>query len=157
MRHLTTTLLKLYFFGGGTPSLMQASSIESILHKIDQLWGLDFDCEVTMEANPNSIEAKNFQAFRSAGINRISVGIQSLKDSALQFLGRQHSAQEARKAIEISQTYFDNSSFDLIYARPEQSVKEWEDELRDALQIAGPHLSLYQLTIEPATKFHIQQ
>lgn len=144
------------FFGGGTPSLMQAATVHEILSKINSLWGITDKTEMTLEANPNSVEAQKFQEFKSAGVNRISVGIQSLRSESLNFLGRKHSVDEAKSAIKIAQSVFENYSFDLIYARPEQTVAEWIDELEEALKMAGPHLSLYQLTIEPATKFFIQ-
>ena len=141
------------FFGGGTPSLMPISLIEAILNKIYSLYKVASDVEISLEANPTSSEALKFQNFKSLGINRLSIGVQSLIDQDLQFLGRQHSASEALKTIEIAEKYFNNFSFDLIYARPEQTLKSWEEELKQALKLDPPHLSLYQLTIEKGTEF----
>ena len=142
------------FFGGGTPSLMQATTIQILIEEADKLWGLDQNIEITMEANPTSTEAEQFKAFRHAGINRVSVGVQSLRDKDLSFLGREHSAAEALGAIEIARKHFDRMSFDMIYARPEQSLKDWETELREALALEPNHLSLYQLMIEESTAFY---
>lgn len=142
------------FFGGGTPSLMAPATIEAILSEADQLWGLDEDCEITLEANPTSVEAQKFKGFRAAGINRVSVGVQSLNDGDLKALGRQHSVTEAKEAVRLAAATFDRYSFDLIYARPNQTLQQWEKELAEALQMAGDHLSVYQLTIEPNTQFH---
>lgn len=144
------------FFGGGTPSLMQAATIQTLIEEADRIWGLAKDAEITMEANPTSTEAEQFKAFRQAGINRVSVGVQSLRDKDLSFLGREHSAAEALKAIEIARQHFDRMSFDMIYARPEQSLKDWETELQEALKLEPDHLSLYQLMIEEGTAFHTQ-
>jgi len=141
------------FFGGGTPSLMSTKLVEGIIDYVDKLYGLEKDCEITLEANPTSSEASKFKDFRNAGVNRLSIGIQSLNDSDLKFLGREHSAQEAIETIQIAQKNFDNYSFDLIYCLPKQSIKAWQLELREALNLAGKHLSLYQLTIELGTKF----
>lgn len=141
------------FFGGGTPSLMQPSTVEALLSHARTLWPYD-DLEITLEANPSSIEAGRFAAFRQAGINRVSIGVQSLRDDVLKFLERPHSASEARKAIEIAAKHFDRYSFDLIYGRPQQSVEDWAVELREALPLTRGHLSAYQLTIEPGTGFH---
>jgi len=141
------------FFGGGTPSLMQPRTIASILESISRYWSLAPDVEITMEANPTSIEATRLAGYRSAGVNRISIGVQSLHDADLRRLGRLHSADEARRAIQMAASVFDRYSFDLIYARPDQTVREWERELREALSLAAEHLSLYQLTIEPGTVF----
>jgi len=141
------------FFGGGTPSLMSPKTVEGIICAIHRHWGMAKDCEITLEANPTSIEADKFYDFRCAGINRVSVGIQSLRDESLQFLGREHSAAEALRALDIANTIFDRTSFDLIYARPHQTLEEWEKELREAVGYAKGHMSLYQLTIEDNTQF----
>jgi len=114
------------FFGGGTPSLMQAETVAAILEKTKQLWPYE-DVEITLEANPSSIESARFKAFREAGFNRVSIGVQSLRDDVLQFLERPHSAAEARQAIEIAAQYFDRYSFDLIYGRPDQNLDDWND------------------------------
>lgn len=143
------------FFGGGTPSLMPADTVQEILETINDLWAIDDKIEVTLEANPTSIEAQKFKGFRAAGINRVSVGIQSLKDEDLKFLGRKHNVREALQAIEIARENFERFSFDLIYARPGQSLQDWEAELRQAAALAGGHLSLYQLTIERSTPFYM--
>lgn len=141
------------FFGGGTPSLMRPDTAGAIIDKISDIWTLDDQAEITLEANPTSIEIDKFKAFKSNKINRVSIGIQSLNDEDLKFLGRQHSADEGRRAIEIAGDVFDRFSFDLIYARPHQTPKIWEAELGAALKLAGGHISLYQLTIEPQTPF----
>jgi putative oxygen-independent coproporphyrinogen III oxidase len=145
--------VKSVFFGGGTPSLMQADIVSSVLDAINNEWGMDDDCEITLETNPTSIEIAKFREFRAAGINRVSVGIQSLRDEQLQFLGREHNAKEALQAIDIAKEIFNRYTFDLIYARPGQALGEWEDELHNALDYAGGHLSLYQLMIEDGTYF----
>ncbi len=142
------------FFGGGTPSLMKPFVVEGILTHIHDLWEVEAGCEITLEANPTSIEADKFQAFREAGINRVSIGVQSLNDQDLKFLGRTHSAQEAIKAIEIADKIFERRSLDLIYARPDQTLQGWEEELTRALKIIKGHVSLYQLTIEQGTPFY---
>lgn len=144
------------FFGGGTPSLMEPQTVESVINMAQRLWHLSNDCEITLEANPTSIEIDKFRAFKSAGVNRVSVGVQSFDNTQLKFLGRQHDAGEAIRAIETAQAVFDRTSFDLIYARPNQTLKEWEAELAQALTHAADHISLYQLTIEPGTAFHTQ-
>ncbi|HZV21807.1 MAG TPA: radical SAM family heme chaperone HemW, partial [Hyphomicrobiales bacterium] len=141
------------FFGGGTPSLMLPQSVGLLLDEIAALWRMQDGCEITLEANPSSVEAQRFAGYRLAGVNRISVGVQSFDEDALRFLGRLHSAAEARQALEIAQRYFDRMSFDLIYARPDQSVGSWRAELASALGLAHGHLSLYQLTIERETAF----
>ncbi len=141
------------FFGGGTPSLMPLFLVEGILKKISQLWVLDENCEISLEANPTSFEATKFRALRDLGINRLSLGIQALNDEDLKFLGRQHSSLEAVSTIEIAAKIFDNFSFDLIYARPQQSIKSWTCELKRAIDFGTKHLSLYQLTIEKGTRF----
>jgi oxygen-independent coproporphyrinogen-3 oxidase len=141
------------FFGGGTPSLMQPETVAAILDRIAALWSVDPHAEITLEANPGSVEAGRFRGYRAAGVNRVSLGVQSLRDDILKSLGRIHSVAEAKAAIEIARSTFERFSFDLIYARPGQTLAAWKDELRDALAIAGQHLSLYQLTIEPETPF----
>lgn len=143
------------FFGGGTPSLMDPQSIEKIIDKINQISAFE-NIEITLEANPTSIEAQKFKDFKNAGINRVSIGIQSLNDDALKFLGREHSSSEAIGAVKVAASVFDNYSIDLIYARPEQTLQEWKTELNQALQYAKNHISLYQLTIEKGTDFYAQ-
>ncbi|MBM3580252.1 MAG: radical SAM family heme chaperone HemW, partial [Alphaproteobacteria bacterium] len=141
------------FFGGGTPSLMPIFLVEGILKKISELWEVSKDCEISLEANPTSSEASGFRALRDIGINRLSLGIQALNDEDLKFLGREHNTGEAIKTIETAAKIFDNFSFDLIYARPEQRLVDWSHELAQALSFGSKHLSLYQLTIEKGTKF----
>jgi oxygen-independent coproporphyrinogen-3 oxidase len=141
------------FFGGGTPSLMQPTNVGAILDTIARHWTLAPDVEVTLEANPTSVEATRFRGYRAAGVNRVSLGVQALDDAALAALGRLHSAAEALAAVAIARAAFPRYSFDLIYARPEQTVAAWRDELARAIGEAGDHLSLYQLTIEPDTPF----
>ncbi len=142
------------FFGGGTPSLMHPATAEKVLQAISAHWTVELDAEITLEANPSSVEAERFADFRRAGVNRVSLGVQSLHDDQLRFLGRLHNAAEARRAIEVANAHFDRVSFDLIYARPEQTIGEWRAELGEALKLAAGHLSLYQLTIEPGTAFY---
>jgi oxygen-independent coproporphyrinogen-3 oxidase len=142
------------FFGGGTPSLMPAETVDAALETIDRLWGLPAGTEVTLEANPTSAEAGRFAAFARAGVNRLSLGVQALNDDALKFLGRQHSAAEALAALELARAAFARISFDLIYARPGQSGAAWRAELSEALALGPEHISLYQLTIEEGTAFH---
>ncbi len=141
------------FFGGGTPSLMQPSSVVAILDAAGKHWSIAPDVEVTLEANPTSVEAERFKGFRAAGVNRVSLGVQALDDASLKELGRLHSAQEALDAVAIARKHFERYSFDLIYARPRQSVADWSAELKRAIGEAAEHLSLYQLTIEPDTPF----
>ncbi len=141
------------FFGGGTPSLMPPETAAAILEAARQYWRFSDDVEITLEANPNSAEAGKFTAFAAAGINRLSIGVQSFNAEVLEFLGRAHDADEARRAIESAQKAVPRYSFDLIYARPEQTAAQWRAELREALALAGDHLSLYTLTIEPNTGF----
>ncbi len=141
------------FFGGGTPSLMQPATVGAILESIARHWTIAPDLEVTLEANPTSVEAERFRGYRSAGVNRVSLGVQSLDDRVLAELGRTHTAREALDAVGIARSVFERYSFDLIYARPRQTPQEWARELRLALAEAGEHLSLYQLTIEPDTPF----
>ena len=141
------------FFGGGTPSLMQPDTVAALIADATAAFDAADDMEITLEANPTSVEAGRFAAFRAAGVNRISIGVQSLDDRALHLLGREHSAAQAIAALETARAIFPRLSFDLIYARPGQSIAAWCDELRRALSLAADHLSLYQLTIEPGTKF----
>ncbi|MCB1521659.1 MAG: coproporphyrinogen III oxidase [Hyphomicrobiaceae bacterium] len=141
------------FFGGGTPSLMQPATVAAILDHVAQLWSIDTDAEITLEANPGSVEAERFRGYRAAGVNRVSLGVQSLDDEQLRRLGRVHTVAEAMTAIEVARRTFDRFSFDLIYARPGQSVAAWRRELAAALAFGSDHLSLYQLTIEPDTPF----
>jgi putative oxygen-independent coproporphyrinogen III oxidase len=141
------------FFGGGTPSLMQPATVGAILDCIARHWTVASDAEVTLEANPTSVEATRFRGYRAAGVNRVSLGVQALDDSALAALGRLHSAREALDAVAIARTVFERYSFDLIYARPEQTTEAWRAELGRAIEEAAEHLSLYQLTIEPDTPF----
>jgi oxygen-independent coproporphyrinogen-3 oxidase len=142
------------FFGGGTPSLMDPDTVAALVGTVRNRWPTADDLEITLEANPNAAEADRFQQFRDAGVNRLSVGAQSFDDEVLAFLGRTHSAAEARRAVAAAAERFPRVSFDLIYAWPGQSVGRWRQELRDALALAGEHLSLYQLGIEPGTEFH---
>ena len=141
------------FFGGGTPSLMQPSSVQAILDCIGKHWTIAPDVEITLEANPTSVEATRFRGFRAAGVNRVSLGVQALDDASLKELGRLHTAQEALDAVAVARSIFDRYSFDLIYARPRQTLDGWAAELRRAIAEAAEHLSLYQLTIEPDTPF----
>ena len=141
------------FFGGGTPSLMPPRTVAAILERIAGHWQVDAALEVTLEANPTSAEAGRFAEFRAAGVNRLSLGVQALDDRALGFLGRRHDADEALGAVALARRHFSNVSFDLIYARPGQSVAAWREDLARALREAPDHLSLYQLTIEPGTAF----
>ncbi|MEK7245546.1 MAG: radical SAM family heme chaperone HemW [Pseudomonadota bacterium] len=142
------------FFGGGTPSLMSPDSVAQAIAAIGRLWGLARDVEITLEANPTSVEAARLGHIRQAGVNRVSLGVQAFDDAALRFLGRQHTAAEALAAFETAAGIFPRLSFDLIYARPGQTVAAWRLELKQALVLARGHLSLYQLTIEPGTRFH---
>src|SRR6478735_5535462 len=141
------------FFGGGTPSLMQPSSVQAILDCIGKHWTIAPDVEITLEANPTSVEATRFAGYRAAGVNRVSLGVQALDDASLKELGRLHTAQEALDAVKIARTAFDRYSFDLIYARPNQTPAAWRTELLRAIDEAAEHLSLYQLTIEQDTPF----
>jgi len=141
------------FFGGGTPSLMDAGTVAAILDAIAAQWTVDANAEVTLEANPTSVEATRFAGYRAAGVNRVSLGVQSLDDESLKALGRMHTSDEALAALAVAKRNFDRVSFDLIYARMGQTVPAWRDELTRALQHAHGHLSLYQLTIEPGTPF----
>ena len=141
------------FFGGGTPSLMQPASVQAILDAIGKHWSVAPDVEVTLEANPTSVEATRFRGYRTAGVNRVSLGVQALDDAALKELGRLHSAREALDAVAVARANFERYSFDLIYARPRQTPAAWAAELKRAISEAAEHLSLYQLTIEPDTPF----
>jgi putative oxygen-independent coproporphyrinogen III oxidase len=141
------------FFGGGTPSLMSPTTVGAILDAIAQQWDCSGNIEITLEANPSSVEANRFLGYRTAGVNRVSLGIQSLCDAELRALGRLHTAADARAAIAVAAQTFDRYSFDLICARPRQTLHAWRNELTRALALAGRHLSLYQLTIEPETPF----
>ncbi|MGV7120204.1 radical SAM family heme chaperone HemW [Sphingopyxis sp. 550A] len=141
------------FFGGGTPSLMPPATVAAVIAAANAAWGLADDVEITLEANPNSVEVAHFADLAAAGVNRVSIGVQSFDAQILEFLGRAHSGDEARRAIAAAQDHFARVSFDLIYARPGQSLAAWESELGAALAFGTGHLSLYQLTIEPGTRF----
>ncbi|WP_119273031.1 radical SAM family heme chaperone HemW [Taklimakanibacter deserti] len=141
------------FFGGGTPSLMPPAAVGRVLDRIAELWTVAPDAEVTLEANPTSVEAKNFAGYRAAGVNRVSVGVQALADADLKALGRQHTAEEALGAFRLAAKTFPRVSFDLIYARPGQTVAQWQSELARALGEQQGHMSLYQLTIEEGTRY----
>jgi putative oxygen-independent coproporphyrinogen III oxidase len=141
------------FLGGGTPSLMPPDTVAALIERVRALWPTASDLEITLEANPNSAEAERFAAFAKAGVNRLSLGVQALDPEALRFLGRRHGRDEAIAAIRRARETFPRYSFDLIYARPGQSLAAWDAELGEALALAGEHLSLYQLTIEPGTAF----
>jgi putative oxygen-independent coproporphyrinogen III oxidase len=141
------------FFGGGTPSLMEPRTVGAILDAVARIWPVDREVEVTLEANPTSVEADRFRGYRAAGVNRVSLGVQALNDRDLKALGRLHSVEEAMHAVAVAMSLFERVSFDLIYARPAQSVAAWRAELETAISRAGEHLSLYQLTIEPGTPF----
>jgi len=142
------------FFGGGTPSLMAPETVAAVVAAVRRLWPTAVDLEVTLEANPTSVEAGRFAAYRAAGVNRVSLGVQALDDGALRFLGRRHEAAEALAAVELAHRHFPRVSFDLIRGRPEQDEAAWRRELGRALSHAGGHLSVYELTIEPGTPFH---
>ncbi len=141
------------FFGGGTPSLMKPKTVADILEAIGERWPIIDGAEITLEANPTSVEAERFRGYRAAGVNRLSIGVQALHDDALKALGRRHNVEEALAALKIAAAVFPRYSFDLIYARPDQSAQAWAAELERALNLAGDHISLYQLTIEPDTIF----
>ncbi len=145
--------LESIFFGGGTPSLMPPRLVEALLREAERLWGFADTIEVTLEGNPSSIEASRYADLAATGVNRASLGLQSLDDAALRFLGRLHDAQEGLKALEVAQKHFQRVSADLIYALPGQTLDHWQDQLARALQLGTTHLSLYQLTIEPGTRF----
>ena len=146
-------VLNSIFFGGGTPSLMAPDTVGAIIEAAEGIWRFANDVEITLEANPTSVEAGRFGGFRDAGVNRVSVGVQALNDDDLRRLGRLHSAAEARRAVDIAASTFERFSFDLIYARQDQTLANWRTELPQALDMADGHLSLYQLTIEPGTAF----
>jgi putative oxygen-independent coproporphyrinogen III oxidase len=141
------------FFGGGTPSLMPPSAVARVLDAAAALWPFQPDAEITLEANPTSVEAENFRGYRLAGVNRVSVGVQSLDAQDLQALGRQHSPEEALAAFKLAAKIFPRVSFDMIYARPQQTLENWKHELQRALAEQQGHMSLYQLTIEPETRY----
>jgi oxygen-independent coproporphyrinogen-3 oxidase len=143
------------FFGGGTPSLMSGHAVGYVLEQIAKWWPVAKDAEITLEANPSSAEQGRFRDYRQSGVNRLSVGVQSLDDAALKALGRLHNAQEARRAVDLARTIFPRSSFDLIYARPKQAPAQWAAELAAALEFGTEHMSLYQLTIEPNTPYAV--
>lgn len=141
------------FFGGGTPSLMNPDTVAAVIAEIKRLWPTANDLEITLEANPGSVEAGRFKAYRDGGVTRISMGLQALNDADLKRLGRIHTASEALKAFDVARNTFDRVSFDLMYARQDQSLKQWEAELNQALTLSIDHLALYQLTIEDGTAF----
>jgi oxygen-independent coproporphyrinogen-3 oxidase len=145
------------FFGGGTPSLMRPATVAAILDEVARHWSIAPDVEITLEANPTSVEAERFRGYRAAGVNRVSLGVQALDDVALKQLGRLHTAQEALAAVAVARSIFERYSFDLIYARPDQTGEDWSAELTRAIAEAAEHLSLYQLTIEPDTPFFALQ
>ena len=145
--------LESVFFGGGTPSLMPPALVAALLEEAERLWGFAPEIEITLEANPSSVEAAKFAALAAAGVNRVSLGLQALDDMALRFLGRLHDVSESLAALETAQHHFGRVSFDLIYARPGQTAEQWDAELTRALAFGTGHLSLYQLTIEAATRF----
>ncbi|MET3794411.1 radical SAM family heme chaperone HemW [Aquamicrobium terrae] len=142
------------FIGGGTPSLMEPTTVGAILDEVARNWSVPAGIEITMEANPSSVEAERFRGYRAAGVNRVSLGVQALNDADLRFLGRLHDVSEALQAIRLAREIFPRLSFDLIYARPGQTPEAWEAELNEAIGHAADHLSLYQLTIEEGTAFH---
>ncbi len=141
------------FFGGGTPSLMRPQTVQAVIDAIAESWSVAPGAEITLEANPTSVEAGRFRGYRAAGVNRLSLGVQALNDADLKMLGRRHTVAEALAALKVAASIFSRHSFDLIYARPGQSLPAWRAELAQALDLAGEHLSLYQLTIEPDTMF----
>ncbi len=142
------------FFGGGTPSLLEPDFVDMVLQKSDSLWTINNDCEITIEANPNSVSTRKFKLFSDIGINRVSVGVQALNNKDLDNLGRDHSKKKAIEAIEIVKSFFKNYNLDFIYGRQYQSSDDWKDELLQIISLGAPHLSLYQLTIEENTYFH---
>ena len=146
-------VLSSVYFGGGTPSLMKPELVAAIIERIRATWPMSNEPEITLEANPGSVEAGRFRGFQQAGVSRVSMGMQAMNDEDLRRLGRKHSAEEARKAFDIARDCFDRVSFDLIYARQDQTLDAWRDELGKALELAIDHLSLYQLTIEDGTAF----
>jgi len=155
---LPNRIIKTIFLGGGTPSLMSAKFLEKILSEIYKLWKVNDKAEISLEANPTTVETSKFQDFKKLGINRLSLGIQALNDKDLKFLGRIHNTEESLNAIKIAQKIFkDNYSIDLIYARPNQTLSDWEKELTQAIKLSPNHLSLYELTIEKGTPFYAQK
>ncbi|MFY0633520.1 MAG: coproporphyrinogen III oxidase [Vannielia sp.] len=146
-------VLQSVYFGGGTPSLMEPETVDAILREIGRFWPRANDIEITLEANPSSVEARRFAGYAEAGVNRVSLGVQSLRDTDLRALGRLHDVAQAKAAVEVAKAHFERMSFDLIYARQNQTLEDWRDELSEALEMTGDHLSLYQLTIEPGTAF----
>ena len=152
-RETAGRVLNAVYFGGGTPSLMDPRSVGAILDRLSAHWRFANDLEVTLEANPGSVEANRFAGFRAAGVNRLSMGFQALNDADLRALGRLHSVEEALAALDVARAHFTRVNFDLIYARQDQSLAAWEAELKRALALSPDHLSLYQLTIEPGTAF----
>lgn len=146
-------ILETIYFGGGTPSLMEPALVGAILDKVQRLWRCVNDLEITLEANPTSVEAGRFRGYRAAGVNRVSLGVQAMNDVDLKALGRLHSVDDALKAVALAQDTFERVSFDLIYARQNQTEAEWDAELRRALALGTDHLSLYQLTVEDGTAF----
>jgi len=146
--------IKSIFFGGGTPSLMEPDTVAAVIDEAHKLWGLPQGAEVTLEANPTSVEAEKLRGFKTAGVNRVSLGVQSLQAEDLKKLGRQHSPDEAIAALKIASSIFDRYSFDLIYARPQQSLADWQAELEEAIAFGAGHMSLYQLTIEQGTPYY---
>ena len=145
------------FFGGGTPSLMEADTVAKIIETVAKYFSLVKDVEITLEANPTSSESKTLSSFSKAGINRVSLGVQALDDESLILLGRKHNTEEAKRAIKLASDSFERFSFDLIYARPKQTKTMWEKELKEATRLARGHLSVYQLIIEPGTPFYLSQ
>jgi oxygen-independent coproporphyrinogen-3 oxidase len=146
--------IKSIFFGGGTPSLMPPFIVKGIIDKIAEFGIIDDQTEITIEANPTSSEAENFEGYKASGVNRLSIGVQALRENDLKFLGREHNVQEAKQVINFGSKIFERFSFDLIYARPEQTLKDWQQELKEAVSMAASHISLYQLTIEKGTPFY---
>ncbi len=144
------------FFGGGTPSLMSGAAVGATLDRIARHWPVADDVEITLEANPSSVDAGRFRDYRDAGVNRVSLGVQALNDSDLENLGRLHNAAEARSAVRLAAAVFERVSIDLIYGRPDQSIRQWERELQEAIALGTDHLSLYQLTIEEGTPFALR-
>ncbi len=146
-------IVRSVFFGGGTPSLMHPHTVQGVIDSIASAWRLAPDAEITLEANPTSVEAERFRGYRAAGVNRLSIGVQALNDADLKALGRRHTVEEALAAVGLAASLFPRFSFDLIYGRPGQSEAQWRAELARALDLVGDHVSLYQLTIEPDTIF----